>query len=254
MPSTPLRSTPPAGLAAVLFDLDALTDVECSGHRLAFNAAFAAHGLDVRWSPTRYRQLLALSDERQRITAELRRRGIEAECDVLMKVLADELYTTKTMIFDELIAHATLEPRPGLLDFVSDAMATGVLVGVVTTGPRRWAEPLVRRVLGDGWVTSLVTADDVAKTLPCGESFGHGLADLAASARNAVAVVGSAAGLRAASSTGLTTVVVTGDGAPDLRAAASVRPDYRDPEPMSIAGCQRLHDDWMIAHAPAAVA
>lgn len=255
-PNTPLRVAPFAGsrLGAVLFDLDALTDIECDGHRVAFNAAFAAHGLDVRWSRTRYRQLLALRDERQRINAELRRREIEAECDVLMQLLTDELYATKTMIFDEVIAHANLEPRPGLLDFVSDAMATGVVVGVVTTGSRRWAEPLVRRVLGDGWVSSLVTADDVAKTLPCGEAFARGLDELGASTHTAAAIVGSAAGLRAATTTGLTTVVVTGDGAPDLRAAAAVRPDYAAPEPMSIAGCQRLHDDWLAAHAPAAVA
>ena len=33
-------------LRAVIFDLDALTDIECDGHRVAYNAAFAAHGLD----------------------------------------------------------------------------------------------------------------------------------------------------------------------------------------------------------------
>ena len=43
-------------LRAVVFDLDALADVECDGHRVAYNAAFAAHGLDFEWSVTRYRQ------------------------------------------------------------------------------------------------------------------------------------------------------------------------------------------------------
>ena len=43
-------------LRAVIFDLDALADVECAGHRLAFNAAFAALGLNFEWSVTRYRQ------------------------------------------------------------------------------------------------------------------------------------------------------------------------------------------------------
>jgi hypothetical protein len=41
----------------VIFDLDALADIECDGHRVAFNAAFAAHGLDFEWSVARYRQL-----------------------------------------------------------------------------------------------------------------------------------------------------------------------------------------------------
>lgn len=241
-------------LGAIVFDLDALTDIECDGHRVAFNAAFAAHDLDIRWSPARYRQLLALGDERQRINAELRRREIATECDVLMQLLSDEVYATKTMVFDELIADATLDPRPGLLEFVADAVAAGVLLGVVTSGHRSWAEPLVRRLFGDGLVTSLVTADDVAKPLPCGESFEHGLADLAASGRNAVAIVGSAAGLRAASSLGLATIVVTGDGKPDLRGAAAVRPDYAGTDPLRVADCLRVQEAWLAAHAPAAVA
>src|SRR5690348_12657430 len=90
-------------LRAVIFDLDALTDVECDGHRVAFNAAFAAHGLDVRWSVDRYRKLLALTDERQRVSAELRKRGIASESDVLTALLADDIYTTKTMMFEELV-------------------------------------------------------------------------------------------------------------------------------------------------------
>ena len=63
---------------------------------MAYNAAFEAHGLDFQWSVTRYRQLLALSDERQRIAAELRKRCVATEADVLTKLLADEIYNTKT--------------------------------------------------------------------------------------------------------------------------------------------------------------
>ena len=37
-------------LRAVVFDLDALADIECEGHRVVYNAAFAAHGLDFEWS------------------------------------------------------------------------------------------------------------------------------------------------------------------------------------------------------------
>ena len=249
------RTGAPVGsLDAILFDLDALTDIENDGHRLAFNAAFAAHDLNIEWTSGRYRQLLALGDERQRIHAELRRRGIAAECDVLMRVLADEVYSTKTLIFDEVIVDATLAPRPGLLDFIVDAVGAGVVLGVVTTGHRSWTEPLLRRLFGDGLVTSLVTADDIAKPMPHGEAFAHALSDVDASAGRAVAIVGSAVGLRAATSSGLASVVITGDGTPDIRAAASVRADYDGPEPLRVATCRRLLDDWLAAHAPAAVA
>ena len=150
-------------LRAVIFDLDALTDIECDGHRVVYNAAFAAHGLDFEWSVGRYRKLLALSDERQRVTAELRARGICTEADVLTKLLADEIYTTKTMMFEEMIADADLAPRPGLVDLIMDAFAAGVRVAVVTSGQRSWAEPLVRQLVGEGLVETMVTAEDVTQ-------------------------------------------------------------------------------------------
>ena len=234
-------------LRAVIFDLDALADIECEGHRLAFNAAFAAHGLDFQWSVGRYRQLLALSDERQRVSAELRKRGIATECDVLTELLADEICTTKAMITDETILNADLAPRAGLIDLVMDAFAAGVWVGVVTTGPRSWAEPVIRQLVGDGLVETVVTADDVKKSMPDREAYQNALWELGIPAENALAVTGSAAGLRAATSAGLATVVITGDGTPDIPAAAAVRADYGGDEPLRITDCQRLHGRWWAA-------
>lgn len=238
-------------LRAVVFDLDALTDIECDGHRVAYNAAFAAHGLDFAWTVVRYRQLLALSDERQRISAELRKRSVSTESDVLTKLLADDIYTTKTMMLDEMILDADLTPRPGLVDLVMEAFTSGVSVGVVTAGRRSWAEPLVRQLVGDGVVETVVTADDVKKPMPDPEAFRTALWELGVPAENALAITGSASGLRAATSTGLATAVITGDGAPDIPAAVAVRPDYAGSEPMRIADCQRLHRRWYAAHKPA---
>jgi HAD superfamily hydrolase (TIGR01509 family) len=228
-------------LRAVIFDLDALAEIECDGHRVAFNAAFAAHGLDFEWSVGRYRQLLALRDERQRVSAELRKRGIATECDVLTELLADEICTTKTMMFDELILDAGLAPRPGLHDLVMEAFAAGVGVAVVTSGQRSWAEPLVRQLVGDGLVETVVTIDDVQKPMPDPEAFHLALWELGLSAENAIAVTGSASGLRAANTASLATIVITGDGTPDIPAAVAVRPDYSGSEPLRIADCQRLH-------------
>lgn len=238
-------------LRAVIFDLDALTDIECDGHRLAFNAAFAAHGLDIEWSVARYRQLLALGDERQRVCAELRKRGIATECDVLTDLLADEITTTKTMLFDELILEADLSPRPGLHDLVMDAYAAGVCVAVVSNGERSWAEPLVRQLVGEGLVETVVTADDVTKPMPDRESYQHALSELGMAGENALAITGSASGLRAAKCMGLATVVITGGGTPDFPGAVAVRADYAGGDPLRIADCQRLHRRWYAERKPA---
>lgn len=238
-------------LRAVIFDLDALTDIECDGHRVAFNAAFAAHGLDFEWSVSRYRQLLALTDERQRVSAELRKRGVATDCDVLNQLLADDIYTTKTMVFDELVHDADLEPRAGLIDLVMDAFIAGVRVGVVSNGQRSWVEPLVRNLVGDGLVDTVVTADDVSKPMPDREVFDHALKELGTPVENTLAISGSASGLRSATTQGLATVVVTGSGAPHFPAAMAVRPDYNGgdgTEPLRIAECQRLQGRWWSAH------
>jgi HAD superfamily hydrolase (TIGR01509 family) len=241
-------------LRALVFDLDALADVECDGHRVAYNAAFAAHGLNFEWSVARYRKLLALTDERQRITAELRKRGVSTESDVLTKLLADDIYTTKTMMLDEMILDADLSPRPGLVDLVMEAFTAGVVVSVVAGGQRTWVEPLVRQLVGDGVVETVVTADDVKKPMPDPEAFRTALWELGIPAENALAVTGSASGLRAATSTGMATTVITGDGTPDIPAAVAVQPDYAGSEPMRIADCRRLHRRWCAARKPVVAA
>jgi HAD superfamily hydrolase (TIGR01509 family) len=239
-------------LRAVIFDLDALADIELDAHRVVFNAAFAAHGLDVEWTPARYRKLLALSDERQRVAAELRARGICTECDLLNKMLVDEIVATKAMMFEEMVGDADLSPRAGLVDLIMDAFTAGVWVGVVTSGERSWAEPLVRHLVGDGLVETIVTVDDVSKPMPDPEAHRHALWELGISAENALAVTGSASGLRSANAAGLATVVITGEGVPDIPTAVAVRPDFGGSDPLRLADCQRLHGNWWKAHKPSA--
>jgi HAD superfamily hydrolase (TIGR01509 family) len=239
-------------LRAIVFDLDALTDIECDGHRVAYNSAFAVHGLDFEWSLTRYRQLLALPDERQRVAAELRKRCVSTESDVLTALLADEIYATKMMMFDEFIRDSDLAPRPGLVDLVSDAFRAGVQVAVVSTGQRSWVEPLVRQLAGEGVVEAVVTGEDVAKPIPDPEAHRHALWELGVAAEHALAISGSAAGLRAANAAGLATVVITGQGAPNIPSAVAVRADFDGSEPLRIADCQRLHSNWWKTHKPSA--
>ena len=124
---------------------------------------------------------------------------------MLTKLLADDIYTTKTMMLDEMILDADLTPRPGLVDLVMEAFTAGVVVGVVAGGQRSWVEPLVRQLVGDGVVETVVTADDVKKPMPDPEAFRTALWELGIPAENALAVTGSASGLRAATSTGLAT-------------------------------------------------
>ncbi|MBE5441044.1 HAD family hydrolase [Mycobacteroides abscessus] len=238
-------------LRALVFDLDALADIECAGYRRVFNAAFAAHGLDISWSEVRYRRLLTLSDERQRVVAELRAHSLCTESDVLLNLLADEIQSTKEMVLEEMILDTDIAPRAGLIDLVTDAFTAGVSTGVVSTGQRRWVEPLVRHLVGDGLVEVLVTADDLARPTMATDNYQLVLADLGIAAKNALAITGSAAGLRAAAAAGMATMVV-GTDPEGIRGAAEVRADYDGDQPVHIADCQRLLECWWAGRNPSA--
>jgi beta-phosphoglucomutase-like phosphatase (HAD superfamily) len=246
---TPTGDT--ATLQALVFDLEALADVERDVHRVVFNAAFAAHGMPFTWSVDRYRKLLALRDERQRVTAELRKRCVGTECDVLTELLADEISATKAMMFDEMVVDADLQPRPGLLDLVQDAFTAGIPVAVVSGGRRSWVAPLVRQLIGEGVVDVLVTADDVAGPVHCGAAHQAALAELGVAAEHVLAIAGSPRGLRGATTTGLPTVLIDDAGTQDPGAAA-VRADYSGADPLRLADCQRLHARWAGRHRLAA--
>ena len=162
---------------------------------------------------------------------------------MLTKLLADDIFTTKAMLFEELILDRDPAPRPGLVDFVTDTFAAGVQVAVVASGQRSWAEPLVRQLVGEGIVETVVTTEDVKKGMPNPEAHRLALWELGITAENALAVSGSASGLRAATGAGLATVVVTGEGVPDIPTAVAVRPDFGGPR-----RCR-----WPIANACTAV-
>lgn len=219
-PSEPDRQP----LRALIFDLDALADVEGGGHRCAFNAAFAAHGLPLHWTAARYRKLLALRDERQRVAAELRARGVCTECDVLARVLIDDVCATKAMLVDETMLGVDLDPRPGLVELITEAYTAGVAVGVVADGRRAWVQPLVRQLVGDGLVDTIVTTDDV--TAPA-DAYRLALAELGAPAHDTLAFVGTGTGVRTALTVGL--------------AAEFVGPEARaDYDGLRLADCRRL--------------
>lgn len=227
-------------LRAVIFGIDALADFD--GHRIAVNAAFAAHGLDVVWDADHYRRLLKIPDERRRIAADLRRRGF----GICSDPIAAQVFQTKTALFEDNILDADITPRPGLVDLVMSLFVGGVWIAVVSPGRRAWVQPLVRQLIGDGLAETIVTGDDLG---PADRSV-HALAlwELGITPEEALAVEGSAAGLHAATALGVPTLAVMGaqDATRDRRVAA-VRTGYDAPDPLLAAGCARLHTRWWTA-------
>jgi beta-phosphoglucomutase-like phosphatase (HAD superfamily) len=227
-------------LKAVIFDLDgALADVERDGQRLAFNAAFAAHGLDIGWTVEEYSRLMCIGDEQRRIASALRRRGfgrVSAE-------IAAHVSRTKNDLFEASVLNGDVTARTGLEDLVNSLFFAGVPIAVVSMGSRTWVEPLVRQLVGDGIAETVVTPDDLPNPGREPDLHGHALWELGLAPESALAVAGTHRGLRAARAAKLATLVVTTGYSigGDFACAAEVRSEY---DGLLSAGCELMHRRW----------
>ncbi|MHA7652162.1 HAD-IA family hydrolase [Mycobacterium sp. ML4] len=230
-------------LQAVIFDVDGtLADTERNGHRLAFNDAFAKHGLDIVWTPEVYGRLLAIAGGRPRIMHDLRSRGFGARAGRL----AEDVHRTKTALFTMRVLNGAICGRPGLSKLIADLHRSDVRVAIATTGRKRWVEPLVRHVVGDGVAEVIVTGDDVRRLKPDPEAYLTALGQLALAPEDVLAVEDSAIGLRAARTAGLATLVVTNDYTvdQDFTGAAAVRPGFDKPGQLLVEDCRDLLHRW----------
>lgn len=219
--------------AAVVFDVDGtLAETERDGHRVAFNEALAAHGVDLHWDVPRYRELLAITGGRRRLAADLHAHGV-ADADAV----AARVHRTKTELFVDIVRRGVIAPRPGVRALVADLRDHGVRIAVATTGRRAWVEPLLAHLLGADTAEVVVCGDDVAALKPDPEAYLLVLSRLGLDAAAVVAVEDSAPGLRAARAAGVATVVVTNADTADqdVRGAALVREAFDRPTPLTVA-------------------
>ncbi|MGH3558270.1 MAG: HAD hydrolase-like protein [Mycobacterium sp.] len=150
-----------------------------------------------------------------------------------------DVHPLRAVIFD---ADALVElddgdmvPRTGLVDLVMSLFVAGIWVGVVSTHGREWAEALVRQLVGEGLVETLVTRDDVDQpgrnVDQKDELYRLALWELGITSEAALAFEGSDRGSRAAGAAGLPTLAAT-TGYTDDQASAT--------------GCRQLHRRWWI--------
>jgi HAD superfamily hydrolase (TIGR01509 family) len=214
------------GWDAVVFDVDGtLVDSEPGGHRVAFNAAFAASGLPYRWGVAEYGRLLAITGGRRRLAAYLEGRGYSR---LEAAALAARLHRDKTSRMREFIGRGAIRPRPGVPELLRELSAAGVTLAVATTGARDWVEPLLEQLFGGDMFALTLTGTEVRALKPDPAVYTEALRRLAVPAERALAVEDSANGLRAALAAGLRCVVVTNDytSGQEFSGAAAVYPGF----------------------------
>jgi HAD superfamily hydrolase (TIGR01509 family) len=218
-------------MKALIFDCDGvLVDTERDGHRVAFNRAFAAAGIEVEWDVGLYGELLKIAGGKERMTHYFNKngwpRGQTAE------TLIPELHKRKTAIFTELVASGSLPLRPGVNRIVDEAHAAGVRLGVCTTS----AADSVNGVLDlmgkkrKAFFEVVLAGDVVAKKKPDPEIYNLAKQRLGLEGRDCVVIEDSRNGLLSAVGAGMRCLITksayTQDE--DFREAARVVPELGD--------------------------
>jgi HAD superfamily hydrolase (TIGR01509 family) len=250
----PQKTTPPTGLdtnppsksdplRAVIFDVDGtLADTERDGHRVAFNEAFEAAGLDYRWSVQEYGELLATTGGRRRLQRYLQSKGYPLSEAV---ALAAELHRDKTRRFAALVRAGAIAARPGAVGLISELRAEGVATAVATTGTSDWVLPLLDILFGPDMFDVVITGSDVTDLKPDPAVYLEVLARLDLTPADAVAVEDSANGVHAAVSAGLRCVAVVNGYTrdQDLSSAVAVLDDMARPDGVAVLkGDPQLRD------------
>jgi HAD superfamily hydrolase (TIGR01509 family) len=238
-------------MKALIFDCDGvLVDTERDGHRVAFNRAFAAAGIDAEWDVELYGELLKIAGGKERMTHYFNEAGWPD--GQTAATLIPDLHKKKTAFFTELIASGELPLRPGVTRIVDAARAAGVRLGVCTTSDPK-AINGVLDLMGPerkSWFEIVLAGDVVAKKKPNPEIYELAKARLGLDARDCVVIEDSRNGLLAASGAGIRCLITTSAYTldEDFAEASRVVPELGDPPHVRI----ELEDLQALAPARAA--
>lgn len=195
--------------AALIFDVDGTLAETEEAHRLAFNAAFAAHGLDWAWDVALYRLLLRVAGGKERI-----RHFLESVRPELLAAFPAEriavLHADKTERYVAMVAAGAVPLRPGVQRLLAEAKAAGWKLGIATTTSRANILTLLRSTLGaDGpaWFDVIATGEDASPKKPHPAVYLYALQRLGLPAKACLAIEDSVIGLTAATAAGIPAVV-----------------------------------------------
>lgn len=258
-------TAPTSHLRALLWDVDGtLAETEREGHRIAFNQAFAEHGLDWHWDVTRYGDLLGVTGGRERLLYDMQSRSDAPESRAQREALARILHQRKNAIYAERVTQGYVPLRDGVTRLWESCLRAGVRMGIVTTTSRSNVAALLTAHLGVTWqkyFACVVCGEDVLAKKPDPEAYRLALQQLQLCAEQVIAVEDSPGGLLAAQSAGIACIVTPSTYFPDdasYASAIALGPGFHQAHGWRspIGTCSIQHapdvydlDHWLCLHA-----
>ena len=192
-------------LKALIFDVDGTLAETEEAHRQAFNATFAAHGLDWHWTQEDYAHLLKVTGGKERMAAHRAAVGHGPDDATIAR-----MHKEKTAAYADILARGGLEARPGVLELIEEARAAGLRLAIATTTSPGNVEALAHCLWGKraAEVFHTIAAGDMVKAKkPAPDVYLLALEQLDLPPDQALAFEDTWNGLRSAKAAGLKVVV-----------------------------------------------
>lgn len=225
-----------AKLEALLFDVDGtLSDTERDGHRVAFNLAFEAAGLDWHWDEALYGDLLAVTGGKERIKLYCNQFNTDFEQPQDMDGFVKELHASKTAFYTQLLSEGKIPLRPGVERLIHEAKAAGVRMAVVTTTTPENVTALLTHTLGpdsEAWFEVIAAGDIVPAKKPAPDIYEWALQEMNLSPEETIAFEDSANGILSSTGADVRTIITVNEYTKedDFSQAALVLDHLGEPE------------------------
>lgn len=232
--STIQTAVPESDLKAVIFDVDGtLADTE-EVHRQAFNATFAACGLPWEWDAPLYRDLLAVTGGRERITHYCARFHPEFLAQADADSVIARMHVDKTRRYGAAVNAGQVTARPGVARLIQELRAAGLRLAIATTTSRSNVDALLAASfpeLPDDAFQVIGAAEQATAKKPAPDIYAWVLAQLQLPAQACLAIEDSRNGANSAQAAKLPVLVTEcrWTHGEDFSAALAVLSDLGEP-------------------------